>query len=422
MKGTLFSDEDQDYIPYEYMASLIIDEKDLFIDGYDFSQYKNLEKLTIKNYSNGIIDLSKLTKLKYLNLYSNINCKIILPFSKSLETLIIKGNEENIIENYKKIEIQDNYENIRNLKIEYIDLIIPFNNLINLEKIFINNNSINSIDLSNCKKLYYSDFEGNMNNINLENCYNLEYINIHGGSFKNIILPSLGIPNEGPFSLEKEGPLIKKGPFSLEKEGLFESKLKYLYLKNDRYNIDEVLQNNQKLDLINLYDHKNIESIITAFPLKNKIDFSKFNKLNELYIYNNTYFIQQKHDSNFSSVNYLDLSKNFNLQDLQIMDSKISYIDFPYNFDSTTIEYIVNNIFNNKRITKRRRIYFLNEKGSQIIIKNNSLSLDENKMKNSSICYRCKKNISKYNKLNIREQKYIDANDNSERYTYISCC
>jgi len=232
--------------------------------------------------------------------------------------------------------------------------------------------NIENLNLSKCKNLYdLSISSNNINNINLEGCKNIEQIFISNNDLLSIKLPSF--PNN-------------------------ESKLENLLLYNDSPKVNTI-------NIFNLEDNKNITKIILHYDTYNNIDFNIFKKLTELDIRNNNFLLK----SNKS----LDISKNYYLKKgLELYNSKLSYIDFPYNFNTDSL-YISDNIFTNKKIIKRRRIYLLCE---------SKVGTPKGLVETPTKCFRCKKNILIYNKLNIREQYYEDPSELMQKYNYISCC
>lgn len=388
-------------------------------DNLDLSKYEYLEKLEYTYNVDHDIDISNLNKLKTLIINFKENITINLP--SNLETLIIIG-KYGIENNIKLI----NYENIKNLyTIDNLNIDIDFSNMNKLEKLelkFSNLINSNSIDLSNSKNLIYLNIDiENIEYINLENCNKLKHININNPDLNKIILPSNVIKLE----------------------------------------LSNVNSKNVTLEIINLYNNINIKSLSIFFNLKYAIDFSKFKDLETLVIWYNKNFIN----------NYLDISNNFKITNFNLMSCEVSYIDFPYNFDfETNRPYINNNIFSEKKVISRRRVYLLAEtplKGSVVdglceSKEGTRNGLAETPLKGSVVdglcenkegakneltelkdpdlddycenfeesceesceykCYRCKRNINIHLKLNIRKLTFNDDNGIDQEYNIVSCC
>lgn len=339
--------------------------------------YQYLEEIKISDQLVDDIDFSYFRKLKKLEINVNSDINITLP--RSLEYLIIIGSTyaNDILITLK------NYENIKTLYLNNINIIINFEIMTKLEKIKLSNvdnindrNKIkNDINFSKCKNLYYIEIENeeedkDLSLLNLEGCEKLEFIESTNYYIEKLILP------------------------------LSSNNLETLILNT--YN--EIDENRPKLEIINFYDNVNIKKIFISFILQNGMGFTKFKKLEDIIIRNN----------NMISLN---ISKNYNLKNIEIQNCKLDYIDFPYNFDITKVQYIFENNFPNKRIISRRRMYLLRES-----VEGPCESFSKENSKDLIKCFKCKKNISIYNKINIRKTHYNDANNNLSDYNYISCC
>jgi len=147
--------EDTDEIKTDWTSSEIEDNKDLvksiyLTDNVDFSandlnylndNYQNIEQLTINNniLNDEIVDISDLTKLKYLTINNS-----------SLKNIIFKNND-----NIVKIDLKDNV-------LESFD----FSGDTNLLELYLNNNYLSEIStISDSSKLQLLDLSGNNNNI-----------------------------------------------------------------------------------------------------------------------------------------------------------------------------------------------------------------------------------------------------------------
>ena len=369
------------------------------IPNLDFSIYENVEILELKYNLKNDIDLSSLNKLKYLHISVDKYVNIILP--RNIETLIIYSV------NISQEIMLYNYESIKNLKLISIQKHnIDLTNMLKLERLYLENTMINIDNLNKLENLYYFSIvldDDNIKNINFNDCKNLIYIFINMNELTKIILPKSG-------------------------------KLKYLYITNFLfYDEDEEEYHKENLIIDNLYINKNIEELRISY--KTDIDYNNFDKLNSLSI---------ELDPNNNIIYSLDIHKLFKLKKLQIQKAKLSFIDFPYNFKFQKYVDILDNTYQNKKILSRRRIYLLCEskvgvleevaesppKGHVEDVCESKVGVLEDvceskvgalnglsELLSEDKCFRCKKNISLNNKINIRNYE-----DQKYRCNYLSCC
>lgn len=334
-------------------------------------KYKYLEELKVTEFIENDIDLSELKNLKKLTINGNNDITIILP--NSIEEL----NILNVTDDEYKVNLI-NYENLMSI---YCETNVAFSNNLNnctkLKRVIIKDiYHLENIDLSNCKNLYYLYISGyNIYNINLEKCNKLQYANLN--LFEN----------------------AKSITFPITTE------LEYvnLYISEE---IEDIITIN------NLYDNKNIKELSTTINL----DFESFPKLEKLEIADMT-----------KNYEIIDISKNFNLKMLEIVNMKIKYIDFPYNFNGKINILSDYNEFPDRKVITRRRVYLLVEtplKGSVLDGLSESFRKENSEGPCGGLCdtkcRRCKKNILKQKKLNIR--KFTNIPDDFMKYTYITCC
>lgn len=327
--------------------------------------FKNLSHLKINNYNSDYLNLSNFPNLKKIEITFENNCKI--NFSNSLiESICFKSNKDIMLNGDIHIKLE-NLENLHLLKeILFCELKIYGNSLnfpLNIQKIKFDNCecSIEEFNFLNCINLTYLHIEYTgmkIKIINLEKCINLNYFSIFTNSLEKVILPSLDKSKEGP-----------------------SSNLETLQILSDHGDIDEF---EHSFNLINLDKQKELKKLDIQYPTVIKFNFPK---LESLYL-------------RFCTMKILDLNNNKNLN-ITLDLCNLLYIDFPYNYND---QYFISNncSYMNKKIIRRRRIYRLYE------------SVNKNQK-----CYRCKKNISNYNKINIRE---LSSNDYDDIISYITCC
>ena len=353
-------------------SSKVIIKKDInkYLD--ILKDYEYLEDLKILDNVENDLDLSNFNKLKNLHINVTSNIKVILP--NSIESLYI---EDLVYEDSNNIIKLENYENLKNLSCNGVMIDLDFEKLYNLEKIVLmytnEDNIVKNINLSNSKNLYYVNIiYRDIEIINFEGCKNLSCIDITNHNSTKIILPSF--PKD-------------------------ESKLKIISL----IEYDESKDSKQNLEIINLYDNVNIESLTIAYKLKENINYNYFKKLTYL-------------ELTGIKLDILDIYQLTNLKKITISNSELSYIDFPYNFNEKNIKYISGNKFSKQKVISRRRVYLLKEGILTDLNENKEIILNDIRK-----CFKCKKNISLYNKINIRTKKYIDVEE-EHKYNYISCC
>ena len=154
------------------------------------------------------------------------------------------------------------------------------------------------------------------------------------------------------------------------------------------------LENLKQLDIMNnkIFDLDietliNLELLIAGHNNLNSFNFKKLINLKELYL-------QYNYLTNF------DIKLFPNLQVLDLHDNKLTNLEglnTLLNLKELTLRH---NLFLSQKIIKRRKIYLLHE----------------NKYKKEK-CSRCNKNISYYNKINIREGILLE-----QKYSYKCCC
>ena len=341
----------------------------------DIKKYEYLEELFIRYYVTEDIDLSNFDNLKKLTINVRNNINITLP--NSLEELIVYCSVSE--------EYNINLINYEKLKYIYCDFGAKISNNLNecynLKRLVILNiDNMRDINLNNCKDLYFINLSSYIyNSINLENCDKLKYINLEVANNENKIIITL-----------------PKGSKSLKTLSI------YTFEEIDKYIIN------------NLYDNINIEDLRISLNLY----FDKFPNLKKL----SAIDFQGKEQ-------ILNISKNFNLEFLEILSCNIKYVDLPYNFKGalkTNSEY---NNFSKQKVISRRRIYLLCESKvgtrnglAETPPKGHVEDVCESKVGtrfglseilNNTKCYRCKKNINLENKINIRNEGLC---------SYISCC
>ena len=391
------------------------------VPNFDLNKFIHLEQLTVEYFLDKDIDLSKLSKLKILSVKIKNNITIILPLY--LETFLVKefSSENRELNSMNLI----NYENIRNISMRHninfhltqrINSNIDFNKFNNLEKIeLFNINTVNKeiIKLSN-ENLYYVSIDVIESKIiNLEECKNINFLILSDiDNISTIFLP-------------------KKS-----------DKLETLILYN-RFTSKENLQD---VEIQNLHNNHNIKYFKLNLNTKDKIDFSKFKYLNKLSLdgidINNSLDISQNLNLNYLSLDgidikdSLDISQNLNLKQLFLNNCKLTYIDFPYNFDLNYNSVFPNfNTYSNKKVICRRRIFLLSEtKGHVEDVCENEVSTQKGlrekeafeektiESKQSFKCFKCKKNIFLCNKLNIRRIVYDVCQNFECSFNYITCC
>jgi len=194
------------------------------------------------------------------------------------------------------------------------------------------------------------------------------------------------------------------------------NKLEFLCLagtKLTKFEIDYNEENLQSLDLNfnNLTEFKPNKKLLSLSIQRNKLKHFKPNEFLE-YL-------------NISENNLTQFKSNKNLKILTIHSNRLTL--FEPNDSLIQLE-IQNNNFSKQKISNRRRIYLLceskvgtpeglRENTKDILIENKEIKLNENNYYFEQKCYKFKKIINEYMKINIRKSNILN-----NEISFLSCC